>query len=517
MKPHLFFLLALIGVSCTPVWHGRHSGSSDPELPLYPSDSLPSETEVVLEEGAAFGASIPESTLQAILRAEQGRLEAQLEVFHLKVPQDEEAVIRWLEFYRGPGRATLERFYRRGLRYLPVILRLFEASGLPRDLAYLPLVESGFNPRARSRAGAVGIWQFMRGTARKYGLRVDWWVDERRDPIRSTQAAIAYLRDLYTAFGRWDLALAAYNVGEGKVRRILQRTGGDDFWEVRRRLPRETRNYVPAFFAVLLLLKNPASYGLTLDSTTADPWVYDSVLIPAQVELRKVAEWAGTTERVIRDLNPQFLRWATPPDLKNFYLRVPKGTVSQVLAGMEKTPRSRWVTKLLHRVRKGESLWTIARKYGVSMHAIARANHLRNPRYLRVGQLLWIPVPGTRGSRTVGTAVADRSPDPSSEGKVVVTVRRGDTLWEIARRLGVTVSDLKKWNRLKTNTLHPGQRLVAYPQKTGYLTYRVQRGDTLSEIARRYQVSVRELMRMNGIRNPRRLQPGQRLKIPISS
>ncbi len=514
MRSRLFLILSLFGASCTPVWH--HDASENASPPLYTADSLPSETELVLQEGAAFGATLSESTLQAILQAEQERLETQLEVFHLRVPKDEEAVVRWLEFYKGPGLPTLQRFYRRGLRYLPTFLRLFEEAGLPRDLAYLPLVESGFNPWARSRAGAVGIWQFMRGTARKYGLRVDWWVDERRDPIRSTKAAIAYLKDLYTAFGRWDLALAAYNVGEGKVKRILQRTGGDNFWEVRRRLPRETRNYVPAFFAVLLLIKNPDVYHISLDTLPEEPWVYDSILVPAQVELKKIAEWAGTTESVIRDLNPQFRRWATPPDLKNFYLRVPKGTAPLVAEGMQRTPRSHWVTKLLHRVRKGESLWTIARKYGVSLRAIARVNRIRNPRYLRVGQLLWIPVPGASTGRAQEPVVA-QSWEPSKDGKIVIRVRKGDTLWEIARRLGVTVSQLKAWNQLTSNTLHPGQTLIAYPRKTSYLTYRVQRGDTLSEIARRYQVSVRELIRMNGIKNPRRIRPGQRLKIPISS
>ena len=567
--------VALLLTACS-TWPGRGSVATEEPPPdtLAIADLPETETTPFIEEGERFVQRVNESRIQALLQEQRNLLEAEFALFNLESTLDREEVLRWIEFYRGPGRAKLERFYRRGLRYLPYIFEIVEEEGLPRDLAYLPMIESGYNPRARSRAGAVGIWQFMRGTARKYGLRVDWWMDERRDPLRSTRAAMHYLRDLYEEFGSWDLALAAYNVGEGRIRR-LRRDSTESFWEVRRRLPRETRLYVPSFFAVVLILKDPEAFGVSLDTTGVEPWVFDSVYVPAPVELTLVARWAGTTVEVLEDLNPAFRRWATPPDLKGFYLRIPPGTRERVLAGMEQTPRRRWVSKLVHRVRRGESLWTIARRYGVSVSAIARANHLRRRSLIHPGQLLWIPVPGgaserfaardpapappsrtatyyrvRRGdslwkiARRFGVTVADLKrwnhlksntlrpgqrlrvspPDSrataSRSGARYYRVRRGDSLWKIARRFGVTVTDLKRWNHLKSNTLRPGQRLVIRASRQAssrsFITYRVRRGDTLDAIARRYGVRVQDLMEINGIQNPRRLRPGQQLRVPTS-
>ncbi len=566
-------LLLLLFLGCS-TWPHRGAAPAAESDTLAVADLPETETTPFFEEGERFVQQVNEEQIQHLLAEQRNLLEAEFALFNLEATLDREEVLRWIEFYRGPGRAKLERFYRRGLRYLPYIFDIVEEEGLPRDLAYLPMIESGFNPRARSRAGAVGIWQFMRGTARKYGLRVDWWMDERRDPLKSTRAAMHYLRDLYEEFGSWDLALAAYNVGEGRIRR-LRRNDDLTYWEVRRRLPRETRLYVPSFFAVVLLLKDPEAFGLSLDTTGVQPWAFDTVYVPAPVELRLVARWAGTTVETLEDLNPAFRRWATPPDLKGFYLRVPPGTREQVQAGMESTPRRQWVTKRIHRVRRGESLWTIARKYGVSVSAIARANHLRRRSLIHPGQRLWIPVPGV--SSPAPTALADPEPEPPPASGTY-RVRRGDSLWKIARRFGVSVADLKRWNHLKTNTLRPGQRLrvvppdgtpsgergrVTYRVRSGdslwkiarryrvtvadlkrwnhlksstlrpgqvlkiylqrpgahpshYITYRVRRGDTLEAIARRYGVRVQDLMEVNGIRNPRRLRAGQVLRVPAS-
>ncbi len=571
-------LLVLLFLACS-TWPGRGHPTAAGEVgtdTLAIADLPETETTPFFEEGERFVQQVNEEQIQKLLEEQRNLLEAEFALFNLEAALDREEVLRWIEFYRGPGRAKLERFYRRGLRYLPYIFDIVEEEGLPRDLAYLPMIESGYNPLARSRAGAVGIWQFMRGTARKYGLRVDWWMDERRDPLKSTRAAMHYLRDLYEEFGAWDLALAAYNVGEGRIRRLVQGSQRS-YWEVRRRLPRETRLYVPSFFAVVLLLKDPQAFGITLDTSGVEPWEFDTVYVPAPVELNLVARWAGTSIRTLEDLNPAFRRWATPPDLKGFYLRIPPGTRDRVLAGMKATPRRQWVTKLVHRVRKGESLWTIARRYGVSVSAIARANHLRRRSLIHPGQRLWIPVPGgaspsvvaraataqprstgtyyrvRRGdslwkiARRFGVTVADlkrwnhlrssvlrpgqrlRVRPPEERGSRVASrtgvrhyrVRSGDSLWKIARRFRVTVSDLKRWNRLRSNTLRPGQVLKIYVRGSSaaperYITYRVRRGDTLDAIARRYGVRVRDLMELNGIRNPRRLRPGQTLRVPAS-
>lgn len=513
MKHFSYLLFIALYLACAPSRYLNRGSLTQSEAEVPPPDTL--ESQMLMEEGEAFVHQISDSLIQKILATQKQRLEEELKAFSIELPPNEGAVARWVEFYSGPGLQTLIRFYKRGSKYIPKIQEILESAGLPKDLAYLPIVESGYNPYARSRAGAVGIWQFMKGTARKYGLRVDWWVDDRRDPIKSTWAAVEYLKDLYSYFGRWDLALAAYNTGEGKVSRTIHRLNSTDYWELRYRLPRETRNYVPAFFAILMLIKHGEIYGIKLDTIEADPWEYDSVYVPQQIELNLIARWAKTTVKEIQRLNPRYRRWATPPDEKGFYLKIPKGTQSLVLAGMRNTPRNKWVTKLIHRVKRGESLWVISRKYGVSTSAIARANGIRNPRYIRPGQLLWIPVPNS--SRTVySTKKPQRLSNTAVSDKTAIRyrVRKGDTLWEIAREFGVTVADLKRWNNLRTSLLRPGQRLVIYPRGKNFITYEVQKGDTLIRIAKMYEVSVSELIKINGIRNPRRLRPGQRLKIP---
>ncbi|MCF6192138.1 MAG: LysM peptidoglycan-binding domain-containing protein, partial [Candidatus Hydrothermae bacterium] len=358
------------------------------------------------------------------------------------------------------------------------LLQKLTDRNLPVELVYLPMIESAYNPFARSRAGAVGLWQFMPSTARQYGLKVNWWVDDRRDPYRSTLAALDYLEALYAEFGRWDLAIAAYNVGEGKIRRALARTGGETFWDIERRLPRETRAYVPLFLAMYqifrfyrdsLNLEDPLLLGLE-----GDPPVYDSVQVPRPTTLNRLARWAGVSLRTFLRLNPRYRRTATDPGETGYWIRLPRGHAERFLAAMkaDHSP-GKWSVYTVHRVRRGETLSHIARRYATSVRTLMRLNRIRNPRRLRPGQRLVVPPPPVRLARS-GQA-----------------------------------TPVRRKRRVRSS---PGMAL-----KPGtYFVYRVRPGDTLYDLARVFKVPVRLLMKVNGIRSARRLRAGTTLKIPIS-
>ncbi len=390
----------------------------------------------------------------------------------LDVPPRERRRIQKIVRFTLRRRARyLERIVERGRPYYGYIVDRLLEEGLPVELVYLPIIESAYNPRARSRAGAVGLWQFMASTARKYGLRVDWWVDERLDPYHATDAALRYLKVLYEEFGRWDLAIAAYNVGEGKIRRALRRTRGTSFWDIYRRLPRETRMYVPLFIAMYeifrlhrdsLGLEDPLVIGLE-----EGPPRFDYVQLHRPTTLRKLARWAGLSEREFLRLNPWMRRKALPPNPRNLRIRLPEGTAPAFLAALKRDPDPRkWQTYGRHRVRRGETLSHIARRYGTTVSSLMRLNGIRNPRRLRPGQVLLVPPPPVRGTY-VRTASPRRTPPPLPEGS--------------------------------------------------YFLYEVRKGDTLYDLARTFGVSVRELMRVNAISSPRKLRPGMKIRIPIKT
>jgi len=427
-------------------------------------------------------------------------------VFGIPVPKRKKEVRQWIQYLAKRERVFLQRSLRRAQRYLPIVKKILGEFGLPEALAYLPIIESGYNPYSRSRKGAVGIWQFIKGTARKYGLRVDWWVDERRDPIESTKAAARYLRDLYELFGDWELALASYNLGEGKVLRRIWQKATWDFWRLKIHFPKETRDYVPLFYAVLLIVSDPSRYGIVVDTNGLRKFEFDSLWIPRPVELSMVAKWAGTSLKRIKELNPQFLREFTPPGMKNFLIRVPKGTGEIAYIRMSKTPREKWLSHFTHRVRRGETLWTLSKRYGVPVSVIRRANNLRNPNKIRAGQLLIIP--------RVGGEYYALGKDFEYH-----RVRRGECLSLIARKYKVSIRAIKKANRLKSDRIYAGQilRIPLRKRSFSYFTYRIKRGDTLYSIARRFGTNVALLKEVNNIKNPKRLIPGRKIKIPKKS
>ncbi len=371
----------------------------------------------------------------------------------------DERVRFFIRYYQTRGKRFFKRWLERSGRYLPVIKRILREEGLPEDLAYLPLIESGFSPMAHSRSGAVGIWQFVEGTARRYGLRVDWWIDERRDIEKSTRAAAAYLRDLYRIFGSWPLALAAYNAGEGRVMRALRKYRGHDHWKILRKriFKRETRNYVPKFIASLTIAKDPETYGF-MDVRYRSPLVYDKVVLKGATDIKVIARAAGVSVREIKVLNPQLKRWFTPPDYPDYELKIPKGRKEVFLQYIARIPPSKRLEFYKHRVRKGETLISIARRYRTTVKAISYLNDIRNPRRIRAGSYIVVPVRAERHRKRVASVRGER---------VLYTVKEGDTLWEIARYFGVSLTLLYRINGLEEGRhIYPGDRLII-PLKEG--------------------------------------------------
>lgn len=381
----------------------------------------------------------------------------------IPIPQNDR-VLRFVELFQGNLRGFLTEGMTRGAAYLPMIHTVFRQEGLPLDLSYVPLVESAFKTSALSRASARGVWQFMRGTGKENGLTHDWYVDERADPEKATRAAARYLKTLYTMFGDWHLALASYNGGPGRVQRAIKRSGISDFWALTassRYLPRETRDYVPMILAAAIIAKNPAQYGF--DRPAAPPFTSDVLTVARPVDLRRVAEWAGVPADDIRALNPELRRWTTPIRAREYQLRVPLGTLHSVLdgyaaAGPDDTAVLQWYT-----VKKGESLPTIARRLRVARNDLAEANYLSARARLVPGQRLVVPrapSPALLASR--GAQGADRAADDTGAevpARTIYRVRKGDTLYAIARRHGVSVENLRAWNGLKGSALAIGARL----------------------------------------------------------
>ena len=431
-----------------------------------------------------------------------------------------EQVVRYVEYFSHPHKEFFAASLARSGRYVEIFQTVFEQAGIPQDLVFMAHVESAFKTNAYSRSRAKGIFQFIAATGRRYGLRIDSWVDERSDPEKSAHAAAAYLKDLYGMFGDWYLALAAYNAGEGKIQRSLAATRKSDFWSLAstRSLRAETRNYVPAILAATLIAKQPEKFGFDVqpESFVAS----DVVSIEGQTDLRILARLADIDPETLRQLNPQLRRGVTPPGATTD-VRVPQGLGAVVGHAYATLPTADRLVLARHQVAKGESLAAIAHRYGVTSAAISNANRLGKNASMRSGQELIIPA-----------VVAEASDfDDSRTGAVRYRVRRGDTLSSIARHYRTSPLAIAGASGIRVqSSLSVGQRLTIPAKGTRVrasvatahadraaeprpVVHTVRAGETLYRIADQYQVTVNQICALNSINADGVLYPGTRLKI----
>ena len=441
-------------------------------------------------------------------------------------------VVKWIRYFTGEGRKYYAKWLTRSTQYRPYMYEQLEKAGLPRDLVYLSMIESGYNAHALSHAGAAGMWQFMPATGKMYKLRIDYWVDERRDIEESTRAAIDMLGELHQMFdGSWYLAWASYNGGPGRVRRSVQSAGTSDFWKITRGawLHPETENYVPKIIAAAIIGHHPERYGFDhIDYLPA--LEYDVAHVSGAVSLDILAKAAGTSVEVLQDLNPALRRFSTPAE--GFDLKLPPGDQSRFVAALAEIPAEQRSTTTVarHTVRRGETLSVIAGKYHVSLSELSQANGLRNVNKIYVGMSLVIPGHGavaaeaTPAERKAPVPAAASRPSTPKTAARYYTVLRGDNLSEIAGRHGVTVTQLKSWNKLSGSTIVPGQKLAVNSSASGAspaptastastAKYTVRSGDTLSSIAGKYHVTTGQLQGWNHISNPSSIHSGQVLVV----
>jgi membrane-bound lytic murein transglycosylase D len=443
---------------------------------------------------------------------------------------ENEKVRYFLDYFSGRASGTFRLWLERSGRYLPMMREIFAEEGLPQDLAFLAMVESGFNDKAYSWAHAVGPWQFIESTGRRYGLRNDWWQDERRDPEKATRAAARFLADLHAEFeGDWYLAVASYNAGPGKLRQAIKRYNTRDFWELCRGnyLQTETKNYLPKLLAAVMIAKEPERYGFT-DLDYHEPIAYETVPLPSSTDLDVIARLSDTDYQTIKTFNPELKRWCTPPEAKDYLVRLPIGSKESFAAKYAELPKRQRANYVRHKIKSGDTLLALSKRYGVRVEDIKRLNNIRNARSLQIGKDLIVPLnPDTNGS----TALAELKDDYKRSRRTFYTVRSGDSLWKIAQKFDVTEKQLRVWNRLGwSNVIRPGRRLIVSaqgaPAKTAIVktpgplqkvVYKVRPGDTLWAIGREFAVETEQIRSWNNLADNHVLQPGESLTLHVSS
>ncbi len=483
--------------------------------------------------GATVSGTLPETASDVEIEI-QARTGAR---YHFPIVMNAK-VRHFISYFSTVQNRFMHRSLARSHRYLGMMRKILREHDIPEELAYMVLIESGFTTHAYSRARACGPWQFISATGRRYGLKINSWVDERRDPVKATYAAAAYLCDLYTMFDSWYLAAAAYNAGEGKIQRAMRRHKTDNFWHMARfrYLKRETREYIPKLLAAIMIAKEPEKYGFT-DIEYQEPFTFDLVSVDDATDFKALAWAAEARVEDIRKLNPELTYWCTPPKVKKYELRVPRGSGSRCQSALVNLPPEKRITFRKHRIRRGDTLSTIARRYHTGVGQIKELNGLHGHQ-IRAGRDLLIPVRVAGGGPVVfdsqiyksgGPAILAYSPSGYSRKTTRYRVRKGDSLWKIARRYNLRVADLQRWNGMgRSIVIKPGQRLklvsAIVPQKKERVGVRkksakrarkevvtLRKGDSLWRISRRYKVAVADLERWNNLQAKTILQPGQRL------
>ncbi|MFB3885051.1 MAG: LysM peptidoglycan-binding domain-containing protein [Thermodesulfobacteriota bacterium] len=446
-------------------------------------------------------------------------------------------VEQFIQYFQTTARKVFSNWLARSEKYIPFMKNLLKGNGLPEDLVYMALIESGFNPYAYSRSKASGPWQFIYLTGKRYGLKVTWWVDERRDPEKSTIAATKYLKDLYDLFECWYLAAAGYNAGEGKIANAMKKYRTEDFWELTkyRYLKQETKDYVPQMIAAALIAKDPEKYGF-VDIPYEEPLRYDKVNVPAVTDLRIIAKACEISLEELKDLNPELLRWCTPPDSPDYEIKIPFGRQEVFLENFEALqPEQRFRFKT-HVVKRGDTLSGIARLYRVAIEPMLEINRIKRTTRLSIGTNLVVPVPMTSVpvtseiKPTTTVKVSTPQNQPSGQKEIIYTIKKGDSLWSIANEMGVNIGALSRWNNLHPEKkLIPGDKLkirvdrdpvasngpVAV-KKGKEIIYVVKEGDTLWKIAQKYNVTISEIKIWNHL-DKDQIHPEDRLKLMVGS
>ena len=488
--PTLLLLLLLAG--CAGTRSARLPASASGEGGESGEDDTPILVPWAMADSSIGGVDPPDLP-DSLAAAVEARLLPADQLFDYPVVVNRR-VLTWIDTFLGRGRRSFENSLRRSGRYLPMARQIFRESGIPQDLAFLAHVESGFRPEARSPKAACGLWQFMRATAKLYDLRCDDLVDERIDPEASTRAAARLLRHLHERYDDWYLALAAYNAGPGRVDRAIKSSGSRDFWEIARtpHLRNETRNFVPAILAATILAKSPTAYGLT--GEVEPPLEYDTLVVHLATDLQVIAGAAALPLDQLAELNPALLCGQTPPD-RPTAVRLPAGSREQVKKALIRIPAEQRILFRRHKVRRGDTLYDLARRYETTISAIQTANGMGRSTLLSIGQSLRIP---TR-SRPADL-LADRA--PSARTAAVVEHAVLDPQLDLGRV--ESTSHIVEEARRGL----PGRREDA---REGMQIHVVQRGDTLAGIGRRYGVPLASLYRMNGLGPRSVLRPGQQI------
>lgn len=442
-------------------------------------------------------------------------------------------------YFQTVAKEAFYKYLRRSKKYTPMMKRILAEYNLPLDMIYLSLIESGYNPNAYSWARAMGLWQFISSTGRLYGLKRNWWLDERKDPVKATRAAATFLKELYQKFGSWELAWAAYNGGPGRVSRTIKKQKTIDFWKLK--LRRQTMDYVPLIMAAAIIAKSPEQYGF-YDIEFENEIVWEEVTINRCLDLKEVAKGVGCSVKEIKELNPELLRNYTPPDVKNYKLKVPVGSTAKFYAAYEKMPSPKETSWVRHKIKRGETVSTIAAKYGVSQYSIFESNNLRRRSRIYAGKTLIVPVPLDREYQKSRSRNKNKKYAAKNS---IYAVRSGDTMWDIARAFGTSVNALRSINYIERGSrIYVGQKLKIpssatllarskspgqRPRTSGSSNlksstvpvatastpkkYKVRVGDTLWDIARKYGTTTAKLRRLNGLGRSSRIYPGQVLSV----
>ena len=483
-------------------------------------------------------------------------------------------VERNIMFFIDKGREHFERWLYLSGKYFPSIGRIFAEEGVPKEMMYLSMMESGLNPSARSWAKAVGMWQFMKGTGALYGLRGNYWYDERRDYEKATHAAARYLKDLHDQYGDWQLAIAAYNSGGGRINKGIRKSHTNDYWSMRRFLPRETRNYVPQYIAVSLMAMNPEAYGFK-GIPRADSLSYEYVTVDDCVDLDVLADCAGTTAETLRELNPELIQWCTPPNYRGYKLRIPAGSTEAFAKKYAQIPDDQKRQWAEHKIRRGDTPGGISRKYGIATSVLLEVNKLTKRSRLKVGNYLIIPISKKRLLAASTEPVAQQETEPVQKARVIAPrvhshrtlvpagrdkiaylVKKKDTLGHIAEWFDVRASDLRNWNNIPygqsiqigqtINVWVPSEKLDQYTkiaamsferknslkstaqtklpasvsggeqvdEQNHWVQHVVKRGETLEKIAGDYNVAIADLKSWNKLRRST-IYAGQALEVYV--